>query len=115
MSKAPKSHLQAAWKLFKKHWLAFLLAQLAVLLAWIALEVAVVIAHWSGIPAVAYWPVWLCLHLAFFWLLCGLMAGIHRMALEAVDGGAPTFATSLSHLDRGKTYFLVSLVYWAAV
>lgn len=115
MPSASKSHLRAAWRLFKRHWQAFVLAQLAVVSAWIALEVAVVTAHWSGIPPVVYWPVWLCLHLAFFWLLCGLMTGIYSMALQAVDGGVPTFATTFSRLDHGKTYFLTSLVYWGAV
>jgi uncharacterized membrane protein len=112
---APPNHLRAAWRLFKRHWLAFVLAQLAVVSAWIALEVAVVTAHGSGIPPVVYWPVWLCLHLAFFWLFCGLMAGIYSMALQAVDGDVPTFLATFGRLDRGRAYFLTSLVYWAAV
>ena len=115
MASAAKSHLQTAWELFKRYWAVFLLAELAALVAWVALEIAVVTARRSGIPAVAYWPLWLCLHLAFFWIFCGLMVGIHRMALLAVDGGAPTFATVLSHLDRGTIYLFTSLLYWAAV
>jgi len=43
------------------------------------------------------------------------MAGIYSMALQAVDGGVPTFATTFGRLDHGKTYFLASRVYWAAV
>lgn len=115
MTSTAKSHLRTGWVLFKHHWLAFLFAQLAIVAAWVALEIAVVAANWSGIPAVAYWPLWLCLHLAFFWVFCGLMAGIHRMALQAVDGGIPTFATAVSRLDRGKIHLFTSLLYWAAV
>jgi hypothetical protein len=115
MTGVAKSHLRTAWELLKHHWLAFLLAQLTVVAAWVALEIAVVTAHWSGIPAIAYWPLWVCLHLAFFWLFCGLMVGIHRMALQAVDAGVPTFATAISGLDRGNTYLFTSLLYWTAV
>lgn len=115
MSRNAKSHLRTAWGLFKHHWRAFLLAQLAIVSAWIALEIAVVTANWAAIPAFAYWPLWLCLHLAFFWVFSGLMAGIHSMALQAVDGGVPTFTTAVSQLDRGTTYLFSSVLYWAAV
>jgi hypothetical protein len=108
MTSAAKSHLRTAWALFERHWFAFLQAQLAVVSAWVVLEIAVVTVHEAGLPSVAYWLLWLCLHLAFLWVFCGLMAGIHSMALQAVDGGAPTFATAVSRLDRGTTYFLSS-------
>jgi uncharacterized membrane protein len=115
MTSASKTHFLAAWGLFKQHWGAFLLAQLAIVSAWLVLEIAVVTAHWSGMPSVAYWPVWLSLHLAFLWVFCGLVVGMYFMALQAVDGEVPTFATAVSRLDRGKTYLLASLLYWAAV
>jgi hypothetical protein len=43
------------------------------------------------------------------------MAGIHRMALQAVDGGIPICATAVSRLGRGKIYLGTALLYWAAV
>ncbi|MFY9820553.1 MAG: hypothetical protein WAM82_04175 [Thermoanaerobaculia bacterium] len=115
MTVEAKSHLRTAWMLLTRHWRAFLFAQLTVVAAWVALELAVVTARWSGMPAVAYWPLWLCLHVAFFWVFSGLMAGVHHMALQAVDAGTPTFATALSRIDRGSIYLLTSLLYWAAV
>lgn len=115
MTSVARSHLRTAWELLEHHWVAFLLAQLTIVAAWVALEIAVVAAHRSGIPAIAYWPLWSCLHLAFFWLFCGLMAGIHRMALQAVDGGIPTFATAVSRFDQGNSYLLTSLLYWVVV
>jgi len=107
--------MRTAWALFQRHWAAFLLAQLAIAAAWLVLELAVVTAHGSGLPAAIYWPVWVCLHLAFIWVFCGLMAGIHAMALRAVDGGVPSFAIAASHIDRGTTYLLTALLYWTAV
>ena len=115
MMNARKNHLRVAWYLFKRHWVAFLLAELTVVSSWVALEVLVIAVHWSGIPTVMGWVVWLCLHLAFLWIFCGLMAGIHSMALQSVDGGVPTFTTALSHLGRGRSYLMASLLYWAAV
>src|SRR5262245_51896477 len=92
-----------------------MLAQLAIVGAWVGLELAVVGAHWSGMPAIGYWPLWLCLHVAFFWVFSGLMAGIHCMALQAVDGHTPTISMAVGRFDRAKTYLFASLVYWAAV
>ncbi|HXA17688.1 MAG TPA: hypothetical protein VN380_11895 [Thermoanaerobaculia bacterium] len=115
MTGVARSHLRTAWELLEHHWAAFLLAQLTIVAAWVALEIAVVAAHRSGIPAVAFWPLWSCLHLAFFWVFCGLMAGIHRMALQAVDGGIPTFATAVGSFNRSNTYLFTSLLYWVAV
>ncbi len=115
MTEVSRSHFRTAWELLKHHWVAFFLAQLTIVAAWAALEIAVVTARRSGIPAVAYWPLWSCLHLAFFWIFCGIMADIHRMALQAVDGGIPTFATAVSCFDRGNAYLFTSLLYWTAV
>ena len=110
-----RSHLGTAWTLLKRHWQAFFLAQLTVVATWVALELAVVATDWVDLPVVAHWSLWLCLHAAYFWVFCGLMAGIHRMALQAVDGATPTFVTALSRLDRGSVHLLASFLYWAAV
>ena len=110
-----KKHLFIAWDLFKRHWAAFLLAELAIVFAWIALEIAVVIAHRSGMPAPVGRAVWLCLHVGFLWTFCGLIAVIHAMALEAVDGVAPTFTAASGRFRRAPSYLLASFLYWAAV
>jgi uncharacterized membrane protein len=115
MISGSENHLRVAWGLFKHHWVAFLLAELAIVSAWVTLEVAVVVAHRSGMPTAVGMVVWLCLHLAFLLVFCGLMAGIHSMALQSVDGGAPTFTIALIRLDRGQAYLRASLLYWTAI
>jgi hypothetical protein len=110
-----RTHLRTAWGLFKRHCAAFLLIELLILAAWVALEVLVVSARWSPLPGFLYWPLWSLLHVAFFWVFSGLMAGLNSMALQAVVGGSPTLATGLSHLGTARSYLLASLAYWTAV
>lgn len=109
------SHLEVAWRLFKRHWTSFVLAELAIVAAWLALELAVVAVHRASIPTTAGWVAWLALHLGFLWLFCELMAGIHAMALRAVDGGVPVFTAGLGDFERGRSYVMASLLYWTAI
>jgi hypothetical protein len=90
----------ATWALFSRHWVAFLYAQT---------RESVCVARpgdcgrgssFGGLPEVVCRPLWVGLHVAFYWVYCDLMAGIHSKALQAFDGGVPTFATALG-LHRG--------------
>jgi uncharacterized membrane protein len=112
---AIRSHHRVAWRLFRSHWVAFLLAELTIVTAWVALEVVVIAVHRSPIPTVVGHVTWLALHFGFLWFFCALMTGIHAMALQAVAGRVPAFGTALSLFDRGQSYLLASLLYWAAV
>ena len=77
--------------------------------SWVALEVAVITLQRFGIV------VWLVLHFAFFVFFSGLMAGLHRMALETVEGKAPRLANLTALLGRGPTFLLAFCIYLVAV
>jgi uncharacterized membrane protein len=77
--------------------------------SWVVLEVAVVTLQRFGIV------VWLVLHLAFFVFFSGLLAGLHRMALETVEGKAPRLANLTALLGRGPTVLLAFSIYLVAV
>jgi uncharacterized membrane protein len=81
----------------------------------VALELAVIAVHQSPIPPAVGTVAWLALHIGFLWFFCALMAGIHTMALQAVAGDVLAFGTALSRFDRGQSYLMASLLYWAAV
>src|SRR5258706_7264525 len=98
------SHLEIAWRLFKRHWISFILAELAIVAAWLALELAVVAVNRASIPTTAGLVVWMALHLGFLWLFCALMASIHAMALRAVDGGVPVFRAGFGDFEHGRSY-----------
>lgn len=115
MTDAGANHLDIAWALFRRHWRVFALAELAVVAAWLLLEIVVVAVHRLPLPAAVGTAAWVVLHLGFLWLFCALMTGIHAMALQAVDGGVPLARTVFSRLDGGLHYLAASLLYWPAV
>jgi hypothetical protein len=110
-----KSLLPTAWSLFRTHWVTFVGAELAILASWVLLEAAVISLHHLNLAAPMGWAAWLALHLAFLWLLAGLAAGIHAMALQVVDGGLPTMGGAVSRLSDGGSYLLALSVYWVSV
>jgi uncharacterized membrane protein len=77
--------------------------------SWAALEVAVVALQRFGVV------VWLILHLAFFVFFSGLMLGLHRIALETVNGKVPKLANLTALLGRGPTFLLAFCIYSAVV
>jgi hypothetical protein len=107
--------LRIAWDLFKRHWRAFVVVELAILGAWVLLEVLVVTAHRAGLPLAIGLPLWGVLHLVFLWFACSLLCGLHAMALCAVDGGTPGWRLGFARFDRGHVHFAAALLYWLAV
>jgi hypothetical protein len=102
-------HFENAWKAFKSYPRVFIISMFILFASWVVLEVAVVSFQRLGIV------VWLVLHLAFFVLFSGLMAGLHRMALETVNGKVPELANLTALLGRGPTFLLAFCIYSAAV
>lgn len=102
-------HFRTAWKAFKSHPRVFVVSMLILFASWVALEVAVVALHRFGLV------VWLVLHLAFFVFFSGLMLGLHRIALETVDGKAPKVTDLTALLERGPTFLLAFCIYSVAV
>lgn len=77
--------------------------------SWVALEVAVITLQRLGVV------VWLVLHLVFFVIVSGLMAGLHRMAQETIEGKTPQLKDLTVLLGRGPTFFLTFSIYFVAV
>jgi uncharacterized membrane protein len=109
MTDSATLHFQNAWKAFKSYPRVFLISMLILFGSWVALEVAVVALQRFGVV------VWLILHLAFFVLFSGLMVGLHRIALETIDGKAPKLADLTALLGRGPTFLLAFCIYSAVV
>jgi hypothetical protein len=102
-------HFQNGWKAFKSYPRVFIISMFILFASWVILEVAVVSLQRLGVV------VWLVLHLAFFVFFSGLMAGLHRLALETVNGKVPELANLTSLLARGPTFLLAFCIYSAAV
>ena len=102
-------HFQNAWRAFKSHPRVFLLSMIILFASWVVLEVAVISLQRFGVV------VWFVLHLAFFVFFSGLMLGLHRIALETVNGKVPELASLTGLLGRGPTFLLAFCIYSAAV
>jgi hypothetical protein len=102
-------HFQNAWKAFKSYPRVFIISMLTLFASWVTLEIAVISLQRLGVV------VWLILHLAFFVLFSGLMAGLHRLALETMNGKVPELANLTALLGRGPTFLLAFCIYSAAV
>lgn len=102
-------HFQNAWKAFRARPRVFVISMLALFASWVVLEVAVISLQRFGLV------VWLFLHLAFFVIFSGLMLGLHRIALETMNGKAPRLVNLAALLRRGPTFLLAFCIYSAAV
>ena len=102
-------HFRNAWKAFKSYPRVFIFSMLILFASWVILEVAVISLQRLGVV------VWLVLHLAFFVFFSGLMLGLHRIALETVNGKVPDLANLTELLGRGPTFLLAFCIYSAAV
>jgi uncharacterized membrane protein len=102
-------HFQHAWKAFKSHPRVFVISMLVLFASWVVLEVAVIALQRFGIV------VWLVLHFAFFVFFSGVMVGLHRIALETVQGKTPRLTNLTALLDRGPTFLLAFSIYLMAV
>ena len=77
--------------------------------SWVILELGVVALHSLGLVP------WLALHVAFLIVFSGLIVGIQAMALQAVDGAAPSVSSLPGMLKRGPAYLIALCLYCAAV
>ncbi len=102
-------HFRTAWRLFKSYPGVFVVSTLILFASWVALELAVVALHRFGVV------VNVGLHLAFLLWFSGLLVGLHRMSLEAVDGKAPRLADLTSALGRGPAFLAGLVIYLVAV
>ncbi len=109
MAIAKIPHFRIAWKAFQAQGRVLVLSLLVLFASWVALELCVVALDRLGpVPN-------LLLHLAFLWLLAGLMVGVHRMAIEILGGGAPPLRRMTASLAQGSSYLLAFGLYLALV
>jgi hypothetical protein len=109
MAGSATPHLRIAWCAFEAHWRVFVLATLVLFGAWAGLELAVATLHRLGVALNVV------LHLAFLVLFSGLMVGFHGIALQAIEGRAPTLKDLTGLLARGPTVLLAWCLYCLAV
>ena len=102
-------HVRAGWRAFWASPRPLVVSELVLFASWVALESCVVLLHRFGIlPNIL-------LHLGFLWLFFGLLAGMHAIAHELLDGQVPVSSRLTSRLDRGPAFLLAFGLYWLAV
>jgi hypothetical protein len=109
---------ETAWQLFTRHWRVLVAAEFILLALWVTLEVSVVAV--TRLASAAGWvpagiAVNVVLHVAFLLVFSGVLVGLHRIALDAADGGTPTLSTLTHFLKVGPTYLLALALYCLAV
>ena len=102
MASSVLSHFKIAWKAYKANWKLFVSSMFGFFVAWVMLEVAVISFQRLGLV------IWLVLHLAFFFLISGLMVGFCRLSLTTVEGRAPQLSDLTGSFHRGPTFLLAA-------
>jgi uncharacterized membrane protein len=100
-----RAHFGIGWQRFNTSRRVFLISTLALLASWASLEVAVVALQRGGVALNV------ALHLGFLVLFSGLMVGIHRIALDVVDGQPPTLNGLTRVLHRAPGFLLAASLY----
>lgn len=109
MSSSPVFHVRAGWRVFWAAPRVLVISELLLFGSWVILETSVMLLHRFGpLPNIL-------LHLAFLWVFFGLLAGMHGIAHDLLDGGAPDVRRLASRLDRGLTFLLALCLYLLAV
>ena len=88
------SDLTVAWRAYRARWRFFSATVLVLFGSWVALEVAVIATNRLG------FMVWAVLHLAFFFVFAGLMAGFHRACVAAIEQRPFEFSALFGAFDR---------------
>jgi uncharacterized membrane protein len=109
MTLSARPHFKLAWRAFKAHPRVFVASMLVLFGSWVTLELSVVALQRFGAALNVF------LHLAFLFLFSGLMVGLHRIALDVVDGGVPQLKRLFSSLDRGPAYLIAFCLYFVSV
>jgi hypothetical protein len=113
-----KNDFGVAWQLFRRHWRVMVVAELAMVALWVTLEASVVavarLAVAVNVVTVGI-AINLALHVIFMIVFSGVVVGLHRIALEAVDGSVPRLALLRRSLAVGPVYLMASVLYGIAV
>jgi len=78
---------------------------LVLVASWIVLELAAYATQKLGIVP------WVGLHIAFLVVFSGLLVGMHRMALDAIDGAPPSLRRLPESIGRGPTMLVAATIH----
>lgn len=109
MARLATRHFRSAWRVFKPNSAVFAGCLLVLFASWVALELAVVACHRFGVA------VNVALHLVFLLWFSGLVVGLHRMAIETLQGHVPRVRDLTGLLERAPTALLAFGIYAVAV
>ena len=98
-----------AWSAYMGCWRLFTGVLLAMLGAWVVLEVVVFTTQRLGILS------WALAHIAFLLCFAGIEVGLLRISLALRDGRHPKIADAFKHFNRGPSFLAGQLLYLAMV
>ena len=98
-----------AWRIFKQRSALFVGILLAILGAWLILELIVITGQRAGIV------LWVVAHSAFLLFLAGVEVGFLRICLGLFDGRDIAFGDAFRHLALGPKFLVGQLSYLLAV
>jgi hypothetical protein len=87
-----------AWSAYRRRWRLFTSVVLAMLGAWVVLEVVVFTTQPLGILA------WALEHIAFVFCFAGIEVGLLRISLALDDGRNPRLADAFNHFNLGPWF-----------
>ena len=98
-----------AWSAYRRRWRLFTSVLLAMLGAWVVLEVVVFTTQRLGILA------WALAHIAFLLCFAGIEVGLLRISLALQFGRNPTLADAFKHFKLAPGFLAGQLLYLAVV
>jgi hypothetical protein len=98
-----------AWSAYRRRWGPFTGVLVAMLGAWVVLEIVVVATARLGILA------WVLAHIAFLLCFAGMEVGLLRIGLALEDGRNPRLADAFKHFNLGPSFLAGQLLYLAMV
>lgn len=98
-----------AWSAYRRRWRLLGVVLVAMLGAWVVLEVVVVTTQRLGILT------WALAHIAFLLCFAGMEVGLLRVSLALQDGRNPRLAEAFKHFKLGPGFLAGQLLYVAMV
>jgi hypothetical protein len=98
-----------AWSAYRRRWRLLTGVLVAMLGAWVVLEVVVVTTQRLGI----LW--WALGHIAFLLFFAGIEVGLLRISLALQEGRNPRLADAFKHFNLGPGFLAAQLLYLAMV
>jgi hypothetical protein len=98
-----------AWFAYRRRWRLFSSVLLAMLGAWVVLEVVVLTTQRLGILA------WALAHIAFLLCFSGIEVGLLRISLALQDGRNPRLADAFNHFNLAPGFLAGQLLYLTIV